>query len=519
MQISVHSDAIARAYDEMPYESRPFPQSHPAKSAAIARLFGLTPPDLTTARILELGCAAGGNLIPLAAAYPDATCVGFDLSAVQVAEGQQRITALGLHNVTLRQRSIADVSPADGSFDFIICHGVYSWVPASVRAAILRVARENLSPNGVVYISYNVFPGWRLRTALRDAMLFHAEGLSDRAQQVHACRAFLKSLADATDANGPYGQVMRREAAMMASYQDYYIAHEFLELYNEPCYVRDFIKAARDNGLEFLAEANLFGTIAETFGESAGKLLRELSGNQLDRLEQYADFLTGRTFRQSLLVRSEQCQSLDRTLTPARLEGLHVSLPPLSPPEMTGETHVLRDLPGRSLSTTDVRVRDCLAALAQRYPETSTAKALAHKACPGDAQFAQVLQDALFKMVLIGMAEITMAPVETRVASPEAPTALPLARLDASCRRTWTTNVRHEAVPLDVMQLAVLPLLDGTNDIQALHRSVETYVSQGSIRFESNGVALAGHDIEVAIKEHVTNTIARLAKSGLLVSA
>ena len=106
---------------------------------------------------------------------------------------------------------------------------------------------------------------------------------------------------------------------MMAAYEDHYIAHEFLELNNEPCYVRDFIKAARDNGLEFLAEANLYGTIAETFGATAGKMLRDLSGNQLDRLEQYADFLTGRTFRQSLLVRCEQSQTLDRMLGTCRI--------------------------------------------------------------------------------------------------------------------------------------------------------------------------------------------------------
>lgn len=520
MSPSTHSDAIARSYDQMPYESRPFPQSHPAKSAAIARLFGLTPPDVATARVLELGCAAGGNLIPLAAANPDATCVGVDLSAVQVAEGMARIKGLGLNNIVLRQGSIADLGPADGTFDYIICHGVYSWVPAPVQAAILRVSRENLAPDGVAYVSYNVFPGWRLRGALRDAMLFHVEGIADHAEQVRAGRAFLDRLASATDANGPYGQVLRREAALMAAYEDHYIAHEFLALNNEPCYVRDFIRTARENGLEFLAESNLHGTVAETFGEAAGRMLRELSGNELDRLEQYADFLTGRTFRQSLLVRCEQSQKLSRKLVHDRLERLHVSVRRLLPAETMGATHVMRDKAGRSLSTSDTRVRDHILALADQYPATANPTELAERSYPGNADFARMLQDALFKMILIGMAEITTVPIDEAPPIAAMPTALPLARFDAASRRSWTTNVCHEAIALDIVQQTVLPLLDGTNEITALHRTITACIKSGSIRFEREGIALAGeHEIETAITEHVATAIDKFARSGLLCAA
>jgi tRNA G46 methylase TrmB len=77
---------IARAYDEVPYTSRPFPQSQPSRLAALGQMFGLTPPCVATARVLELGCAAGGNLIPLAVAYPDARFIGVDLSGFQIAD-------------------------------------------------------------------------------------------------------------------------------------------------------------------------------------------------------------------------------------------------------------------------------------------------------------------------------------------------------------------------------------------------------------------------------------------------
>jgi len=113
-----------KSYDATPYESRSFGQTHPARMAAIAYLFGLTPPDIETARVLELGCAAGGNLIPLAYRYPQARFVGVDISGVQVAEGQAHVAELGLSNIDLLKMSIVDIDADIGQFDFIICHGV-----------------------------------------------------------------------------------------------------------------------------------------------------------------------------------------------------------------------------------------------------------------------------------------------------------------------------------------------------------------------------------------------------------
>ena len=113
-------------YDAVPYESFPFAHTHPRQLRVVAKIFGLTPPAIDKARILELGCAAGGNILPLAVDYPEAEIVGVDLSAKQVAEGQRTIDALGLKNITLRPMSILDIDPSLGKFDFIICHCVFS---------------------------------------------------------------------------------------------------------------------------------------------------------------------------------------------------------------------------------------------------------------------------------------------------------------------------------------------------------------------------------------------------------
>src|ERR1700736_2688121 len=84
-------DAVNRLradYDKTPYTSNSYPQSAPGQLAAIGYLFGLDTPEVATARVLEIGCGAGGNLIAVAAAHPRARVVGIDLSQVQTDHGR-----------------------------------------------------------------------------------------------------------------------------------------------------------------------------------------------------------------------------------------------------------------------------------------------------------------------------------------------------------------------------------------------------------------------------------------------
>ena len=118
-------DAV-NSYDLVPYESNPFSQTHPNRLGAIATLFGMRVAPPTYCRVLELGCAAGGNLIPMAVQLPESKFLGIDLSLRQVKEGQETIGRLGLKNIELRHANILDVSEADGKFDYLICHGVFS---------------------------------------------------------------------------------------------------------------------------------------------------------------------------------------------------------------------------------------------------------------------------------------------------------------------------------------------------------------------------------------------------------
>ena len=136
--------------------------------------------------MLELGCASGDNLIPMALGLPNARFVGIDLSARQIEQGQRQVSALGLANIELRQYNIADVDASWGKFDYIICHGIYSWVPAPVRERLLAICRDNLAPNGVAYVSYNTLPGWHMRGMIRDMMIYHSAAFPGAAAEGEA---------------------------------------------------------------------------------------------------------------------------------------------------------------------------------------------------------------------------------------------------------------------------------------------------------------------------------------------
>ena len=291
-------------YNVVPYVSRPFPQSQPPRLAALAAMFGLASPDVSQCSMLELGCASGGNIIPLAMRFPGSRFRGVDLTERHVRDGQARVRELGLGNIRIEQGDIAALELGGERFDYIVCHGVYSWVPPPVRDAILRISADNLTVNGVAYVSYNVYPGWQLRGVICDMMIYHAGLEGDPRMRVAKARWVVDNIAKSSPGGTPYGEMLRSEAKLLAGFDDSYILGEFLERENAPCYFRDFAAKAEAHGLVYLCETELQQCIPENIGAEVGAMIRVMSRNNLIPLEQYMDFFKGRTFRQTLLVKA-----------------------------------------------------------------------------------------------------------------------------------------------------------------------------------------------------------------------
>ena len=137
----------------------------------------------------------GGNLLVMAQDHPGSRFIGIDSSSRQIADGWKRIDLLGLKNLQLKQMDILDIEDGLGQFDYIISHGVYSWVPAPVQNRMLEICQRHLAPNGVAYISYNTYPGWHVRGLVRDIMLYRGMQFSDPATRLAQAKSLVEFVA------------------------------------------------------------------------------------------------------------------------------------------------------------------------------------------------------------------------------------------------------------------------------------------------------------------------------------
>ncbi|HPS66364.1 MAG TPA: class I SAM-dependent methyltransferase [Holophaga sp.] len=510
----------ALKYDLMPYESHPIPQSHPGRIGAVAKLFGLGPAPLATARVLELGCAAGGNLIPLASRNPGATFVGVDLSRAQVSAGCARIERLGLRNIEIHCQSLTGIREDLGAFDYIICHGVYSWVPEAVREDILRISRENLAPTGVAYVSYNVLPGWRMMQTLRDMFLLEIPDGEDARRRVAKVRDLLACLKDTVSADGAYKQAVTEAARRFDGMSDDYVTHEFLEEFNEPCTLKAFLGRTRRRGLAYLGDAELPSMILDNHSADTARRIRERTGNNLVATEQYLDFITGRTFRQSLLVHADRAVRINRNLDPSRIDGMHFFTGAGLKVEREGERSILSDAKGRKLTTGSPIVAEALQILAARFPASFTVDDLVDRLSPpGRTREGRILVlSAVFNLVRIGLAQASLEPVGAQPGVSERPAACPLVRSDAACGARATANLRHEKIVLDPVARAVLRELDGTRDRAALAEALTAEVLAGRLKVSlADRPVLDGDMVSRAAAERVPKVIERCAHASLLV--
>ncbi|MDE2420879.1 MAG: class I SAM-dependent methyltransferase, partial [Gammaproteobacteria bacterium] len=327
---------LSASYNETPYQSHPFPQSTPEHLHAVAVLFGIKSVPIEHARILELGCASGGNLIPVAVRFPNAQIIGVDISSAHITEGQATITRLGLKNISLQHNDLTNIKKSFGEFDYIISHGVYSWVPPEVQTAILRICGENLSPNGLAYISYNTYPGWKYREVIRDAMMFRGANRANPQERLSYARGMIDFLHE----NSPQDSLTRKNIddvlPLLKNAQDYYLLHEFLEHCNYPCYFKDFIEHSKQNKMIYLAESQPSTMFISNYPSAiVDPLLREVNGNQVS-LEQHLDFITSRSFRQTILIPENRATEINYRLEHAQLQKMHFAGTFTSIPPTTG---------------------------------------------------------------------------------------------------------------------------------------------------------------------------------------
>jgi methyltransferase-like protein len=455
-------------YDEVPYPDLAFQRTHPNRTAVIAILLGLTPPNPERARILELGCAAGGNLLPMGVELPNAEFLGLDLSAKQIEAGEAVRRTAGISNVTLRQADILDIDASLGKFDYIIAHGLFSWVPESVQDKILRICCENLAPNGVAYVSYNVNPGWYFRGGLRDMMLYHVAGFPDPRTRIQQARALLDFLATQGNA-GPHADMLKAEAELIRVQPDNYIYHEYLERENHPVYFHEFVDRARAKGLSYLGETQLPSMTSNLLRLEAVEVLERISGHDLIRMGQYTDFLINRAFRESLLVHDAQVIQHRPNWRAIRSLWVSSTLKPEDPafdPESAEPATFIMPT-GTQIRLKDPFTKVALATLLEKRPQPMPFGQILEATRARSKSPRSIEQDEteLGKYVLeacgYGVMDILAHPWPCAATFSDKPRTSPLARFQAQSGRS-VVNLLHQRIDvLSADHRGLIELLDG----------------------------------------------------------
>ena len=264
------------SYDQVRYPGLPLAQTHPDRLATIAGLFGLRAASPARCRVLEIGCGEGGNLIPMALTLPGSEFTGIDRAEQAIAQGRSVAAALGLSNVTLRQLDLMEAGRL-GEFDYIIAHGVYSWVPREVREGLLRLCRASLAPQGVAYVSYNAYPGFHRREMFREMMLYHVRGIEDPEGRVRQARELIESLAKCQPAGKPARALFDEELRHLSESEEWFLYHDDLAPTNHALYFHEFVADARRHELQYLAEADFFEMQDDVYAEPVTGMLQRLA--------------------------------------------------------------------------------------------------------------------------------------------------------------------------------------------------------------------------------------------------
>lgn len=503
------------------YEALPFAETHPDHLSALGTLFGLRPAPPASCRVLEIGTATGGNLFALAAALPDSSFLGIDRADESIVVARDTLLAARLGNAVVRLEDVRSFEEEPASFDYIICHGVYSWIPDDARAAIRKVLRRHLAPHGIAYLSFNTLPGWHLRGAIRDMLLREVPKDGTAEARVAKARAFLRFLATNIHDEDPTRAWLSSELALLERLPDHYLLGEHLATYNRPEYFSDFVRDMAEDGLAFVADAHVPLLFPDRLGEQATLAVKERGGDFV-AVQQSLDDLELRYFRRALLCRDDA--PLDRHVSADRLFSLVVASqlrPSADAPNLA--EGAAEDFEGRggAISTEKAWLKAALVLLSRCAPagmpflelSTLVAKELGRAAVTEDERrwLARNLLGLYTKGAIQLWGRARPATNEVR----ERPLANPWARFQARAGHKIATSAMHHVIETDSFDRALLSRMDGSRTVDELVAGALEDAEKGIVTVTMNEGLCADREV---FTEIAAQKLARYARLGFLLS-
>jgi methyltransferase-like protein/2-polyprenyl-3-methyl-5-hydroxy-6-metoxy-1,4-benzoquinol methylase len=520
-------ERTASAYEAVSYPAGLYPQTHPDRLATIGTLRGMRPASVNCCRVLELGCGAGNNLITIAFNLPDSEFIGLDLAHSPIASGQTLVTGLGLENVRLQQFDVSEVSRQQfGQFDYILAHGLYSWVPEPVRERILAICRELLNPQGIAYISYNAQPGNHLHDLARGIMRYHVAHFEEPQEKIRQARSILKFLAESRTTPNPYVTGLKAESERVLKYTDEVFFHDDLSEINRPFYFHEFIGDAQRHSLQFVGEASPNELGPRTFAPEVMTKMKELEGGDELVREQYKDFFLGRAFRETLLCHGEVRLASD--FLPERVPKLYAACDAILIEREEGHSSALfRRHEGSELETRHPLIAAALKYLCEQWPcavtfdlvleNVRTATTDKNRVSTGEAESTS-LANALTAAYKAGFVELHVIPPRLVNRVSERPTSSRLARFQLQ-RGDSTANQLHQPVKFsDSLSRQLVLLLDGSRDRETIARELTEFVRSGHGEIPGSGSAVDPDELTSGGSRKVEEGLKTLARGAMLIA-
>jgi SAM-dependent methyltransferase len=525
MMAAATADEIRESYDAVPYLAGSFPRTHPDYLRSLALLAGIDAPVVTSCRVLEVGCAFGRNLMPMAQSLPGSQFLGIDLSPRQIEAGQRVVQELGFRNIELRCQDLMTFDEGEGHFDYIIAHGLYSWVPPVVRRKLLEICGRQLSPCGVAYISYNTLPGWHLLRLVRDMMLFHIAGKPDAdvKQRMALAHQMIEFTAQPSPGFKVYKTLMNEVRQHQQSRPDWYLLHEFAAPVNEPFYLLDFTRDLTDHGLKYLAGAEPPDVSPQQLPPALNAHLDRLTSDELQR-QQYLDFLQGRAFRGSVLCRADAPVTLPRG--PAAVTKLFIAG---APTEETGQDAATKTgvvhfgAPGAEakLTVSDPGMIAAMGRINTAWPHAvpfAELLDLAWMISPvgeNRDEVASAMAEALLLAERGRVVRLWTRPTDFIAPNTQRPRVTELARWQVTHGEPLVDLRHHQQTPTDAMKV-LMPLMDGTRDRETLLRELRRLVEQGAVNIQGpHGRLFASDDLRPFLSQFLED----MWKRGFLAAA
>ncbi|MCH4997770.1 methyltransferase regulatory domain-containing protein [Pectobacterium carotovorum] len=484
--VGIPPSANSAAANILPYTS-------PAHLQAVAWLHGVKCAVPENARVLELGCMAGENLLPFALAYPQSSSIGIDLDVEKVEEGQRLLIEFGVGNLQLASMDLNTLLESElGQFDYIIVHGIFGLVSGEARTALLQFCQKHLSPVGTVSFKYATYPGGKTAEVLKDALNLHTSLAETVEQQQESARAMLTYLSLGLSPNNAQEKALRKWVEQAEQQNDVQLALNYLQGLNEPCYLLDFNTLATGAGLAYVGDIQPHTELAEHYGENVSSMHQVICASMHKVLkQQYLDFAVGRESRFTLLVAQERSEEVLPEPDWSRLADFHWAgsfLPFYT--EQGTSTNGWRSASGVMVTTSHPLTQRVLTTLGESWPLAQSFEQLlfnTRESEKPDTDERSSLQNALKALFIKGLNELHFRLGECVYQKSSSPA---LCLLPGVLKVKDNFNFWHEPVSLELsdaekISLASWDLWSGQQDenyFPLMRRLHQHGVLQGRVR-------------------------------------